>query len=122
MPLTNHNAHGLKAYYHDCVMAEEDRIDKHGEPVNYVYAKLKADRVIYAEKHKRSLLYAKNHALEAQRAMDAIRLIFLNSQKFSDVLCDASTIYWSKVRDNHIKHHAEWLELAKYFKTKAEEH
>lgn len=122
MPLTNHNAHGLKAYYHDCVMTEEDRIDKHGEPVNYVYAKLKADRVIYAEKHKRSLLYAKNHELEAQRAQDAIRLIFLNSQIFSEVLYDATTTYWSKVRDNHVKHHAEWLELAEYFKTKADEH
>ena len=28
--MINHDAHGLKAYFHDCVMYEEDRIDKHG--------------------------------------------------------------------------------------------
>ena len=122
MPLTNHDAHGLKAYYHDCVMTEEDRIDKHGEPVNYVYAKLKADRVIYAEKHKRSLLYAKNHALEAQKAQDAIRILRLNSKGFTKQQCDDFVAYWFKVRDNHVKHYAEWSELAEYFKTKADGH
>ncbi len=122
MPLTNYNAHGLKAYYHDCVMFEEDRIDKHGEPVNYVYAKLKADRVIYGDKYKRALLYAKNHKLEAQKAQDTVRLISLNSQVFQDAFYDISIAYWHKVRDNHVKHSAEWLELAEYFKTKADEH
>lgn len=116
------DAHGLKAYYHDCVMFEEDRIDKHGEPVNYVYAKLKADRVIYAEKYKRSLLYAKNHSLEAQKAQDAIRILRLNSQGFTEQQCDDFVAYWTRARDNHVKHHAAWLKYAAYFKAKAEEH
>lgn len=121
MAIVNHDAHGLKAYYHDCVMTEEDRIDKHGEPVNYVYAKLKADRVIYAEKHKRSLLYAKNHELEAQKAQDAVRMICLNSKGFTRQQCDKFISHWFKVRDNHVKHYYEWLKYAEYFKTKAEE-
>lgn len=121
MAIVNHDAHGLKAYYHDCVMTEEDRIDKHGEPVNYVYAKLKADRVIYAEKHKRSLLYAKNHELEAQKAQDAVRLLCLNSKSFTKKQCDDFVAHWFKVRDNHVKHYYEWLKYAEYFKTKAEE-
>lgn len=121
MTIVNHGAHGLKAYYHDCVMSEEDRIDKHGEPVNYGYAKLKADRVIYAGKHKRALLYAKNHELEAQTAQDAIRLVRLNSEAFTEQRCADFVTYWTRVRNNHAKHHAEWLAYAAYFKTKAEE-
>ena len=113
MSVTNYDAHELKTIViHDA----------NGEPVNYVYAKFKVDRVIYAEKHKRSLLYAKNHALEAQKAQDAIRILRLNSKGFTKQQCDDFVAYWFKVRDNHVKHHAEWLKLAEYFKTKADEH
>jgi len=112
------DAHGLHAYYHDCVMFEEDRIDKHGEPVNYVYAKLKADRVIYAEKYKRSLLYVKIHELEVQKAQGAIQCI----NPFTKKKCDDYVTYWTRVRDNHAKHYVSWMKYAAYFKAKAEEH
>lgn len=120
--MINHDAHGLKAYFHDCVMYEEDRIDKHGEPVNFVYAKLKADRVIYYNKYSRACLYAKNHDKDAKLAHEAIRLLSVFSDRFTEETYKQNVAYWTRLRDNHFKHAAKWREYAAWFKEKQEEH
>ena len=98
------DAHGLKAYYHDCLMSEEDRIDENGEPVNYVYAKLKADKVIAHNKYKRCLGKAKWCESEVYNIMRT-------------PLCDMDEHEgWQHDDEFWQRWYRRWLELAEKFK------
>ena len=78
---------------------------------------------IRSQKYKRSLLYAKNHALEARKAQSIIRILpLLDSNSFTKKERDDFAAYWARVRDNHVKYSSKWMKYAEYFKEKAEEH